>query len=153
MKYYLKVLQPDEHVKYVGRLHWIMYRYAILLGILAIAAAIFSTTLPENDRSLGLLGAAVLAAIAVIIFVNHLFHQWTTEIVVTDKRIIYKLHFIARWTEEMNITKVETVIVEQSFWGRILGYGRVRAKGTGQTIEFLDHVASPLELRSAILVG
>jgi len=153
MKYYERVIQPDEHIKFIGRLHWVIYKYAILLGILAIAAAIFALKLSDEQRPLALIGSAILAIIAIVIFIRHLFRQWTTEIVVTDKRIIYKLHFIARFTEEMNITKVETVIVEQSFWGRILGYGKVVAKGTGQTMEFLDHVASPLELRSAILVG
>ena len=153
MKYYMRVIQPDEHVRYIGKLHWIMYRYAILLGIFAIVAAISSMKVSDEQRSAVLIGSAILAVLAVMLFVKHLFRQWTTEIVVTDKRIIYKLHFIARFTEEMNITKVETVIVEQTFWGRILGYGKVIAKGTGQTMEFLDHMASPLELRSSILVG
>ena len=153
MKYYMRVMQPDEHVKYIGRLHWIMYRYSILFGILAILAMVFSMKLSEDQRYAALIGSALLAVLAIGIFIKHLFQQWTTEIVVTDKRIIYKSKFIARVTEEMNITKVETVIVEQTFFGRILGYCKVIAKGTGQTLEFLDHVASPLELRSAILVG
>src|ERR1700722_13485525 len=146
MKYYMKVLQPDEHVKYVGKLHWIIYRHSILLAFVAIGAASFSATLSDDQRFLGLIGSAILAILAIVIFLRHLFRQWTTEIVVTDKRIIHKLHFIARLTEEMNVTKVETVVVEQTFWGRILGYGKVIAKGTGQSLEFLDYVASPLQL-------
>ena len=33
MSYYEKVLQPDETVKYVGSLHWIVYRHAIVLAL------------------------------------------------------------------------------------------------------------------------
>jgi hypothetical protein len=73
--------------------------------------------------------------------------------VVTDKRIIHKDGFIARHTQEMNISKVETVDVVQPFWGRILGYGMVRAVGTGASLETLPYVASPLQLRSSIIAG
>jgi uncharacterized membrane protein YdbT with pleckstrin-like domain len=153
MKYYMKVLQPDETVKYVGKLHWIIYRHSIILSILTIAAAGFALSLPDNERSFALIGAAILAGLAVISFLRSWFIQWTTETVVTDKRIIHKHGFIARDTKEMNITKVETVDVFQTFWGRILGYGTVRAIGTGASWESLPYVASPLQLRNSINVG
>lgn len=53
----------------------------------------------------------------------------------------------------MNVTKVETVDVLQTFWGRIFGYGTVRAIGTGASLETLPYIASPLQLRSAIIAG
>jgi hypothetical protein len=153
MSYYAKVLQPDEQVRYVGKLHWIIYRSSILLGITAILMAIFSSTLDGNQGYAALIGAAILAVLAIMAFLRSWFHQWTTETVVTDKRIIHKVGFISRSTKEMNITKVETVDVVQSFWGRILGYGMVRAIGTGASLETLWYMASPLQLRSAIIVG
>jgi uncharacterized membrane protein YdbT with pleckstrin-like domain len=153
MAYYTKVLQPGEQVKYVGKLHWIIYRSSILLGLLAIVVAIFSATLDDNQRFAALIGAAILGVLAIMALIKSWFLQWTTETVVTDKRIIHKGGFIARHTQEMNITKVETVDVIQSFWGRILGYGMVRAIGTGASLETLWYIASPLQLRSAIIVG
>jgi uncharacterized membrane protein YdbT with pleckstrin-like domain len=71
----------------------------------------------------------------------------------TDKRIIYKRGFISRTTQEMNITKVETVDVVQGIWGRILGYGTVGVIGTGASLERIPYVASPLKMRNAIIVG
>jgi uncharacterized membrane protein YdbT with pleckstrin-like domain len=153
MAYYTKVLQPDEQVRYIGKLHWIIYKSSILLGLLAVVVAIFSATLGENQKLAALIGAAILAVVAIMAFLRSWFLQWTTETVVTDKRIIHKGGFIARHTQEMNITKVETVDVIQSFWGRILGYGMVRAIGTGASLETLRYMASPLQLRSAIIVG
>jgi uncharacterized membrane protein YdbT with pleckstrin-like domain len=153
MKYYLKVLQPDEKVKFVGKLHWIVYKYSILLAIVAVLVAFFSLNLDETQRPLALIASSVLAVLAFILFVKSWFLQWTTETVVTDKRIIHKTGFISRHTQEMNITKVETVDVFQPFWGRILGYGTVRAVGTGASLETLPYMASPLQLRSAIIVG
>ena len=46
--------------------------------------------------------------------------------------------------------KVETVDVDQSVLGRLLGFGTIHVHGTGQGIENLRRVASPLRLRDAI---
>ncbi len=153
MPYYTKVLQPGEHVKYIAKLHWVIYRHAIVLIVLTILAAALSAILPEDQRIFAFVGAAVLAAATFISFVRAWFHQWIREIVVTDKRVISKSGFIARSTQEMNITKVETVDVFQGIWGRILGFGTVRIVGIGATMEPLRQVASPLELRNTIIVG
>jgi uncharacterized membrane protein YdbT with pleckstrin-like domain len=67
--------------------------------------------------------------------------------------VIYKRGFINRYTVEMNGSKIETVDVAQSFWGRLLDYGTVVIRGTGTTIEPLSMVAAPLKLRSAIVAG
>ena len=153
MKYYMKVLQPDENVRYVGKLHWIIYGHSIIFGLLTIAMAAWALSLSENQKFLALSGAGVLAMVTIVTFLRSWFVQWTTESVVTDKRVIHKRGFISRHTQEMNITKVETVDVDQRFWGRILDYGTVRIVGTGASLEPLSHVASPLQLRNSIIVG
>jgi uncharacterized membrane protein YdbT with pleckstrin-like domain len=153
MKYYMRVLQPDENVRYVGRLHWIIYGHSIIFGILTIALAAWAVSLSESQKFLALSGAGLLAILAIITFLRSWFVQWTTESVVTDKRVIHKRGFIARHTQEMNISKVETVDVDQRLWGRILDYGTVRIVGTGASLEPLPYVASPLQLRNAIIVG
>ena len=60
------------------------------------------------------------------------FRRWTTELSVTNHRVIYKRGFIRRHTVEMNMDKVETVNVDQSILGRIAGYGTIHVLGTGQ---------------------
>ena len=57
-----------------------------------------------------------------------------TELSVTNHRVIYKTGFIRRHTVEMNMDKVETVNVDQTILGRILGYGTIHVLGTGQGI-------------------
>jgi uncharacterized membrane protein YdbT with pleckstrin-like domain len=153
MSYYTKVLQPDEQVKYVGKLHWTIYRNAILLGVLAVVVAGFAMTLADDPRSLVLAGAGILAILALVSFLGAWFVRVSTEIVVTDKRIIHKVGWIARRTEEINITKVETVDVAQGIGGRIFDFGTVLIKGIGGSWEPLRRVAAPLQLRNAIMVG
>src|ERR1700730_1344497 len=145
MSYYMKVLQPGENVKYVGKLHWTIYRNALWFAIPMIALAVFCLYVPEEQRSLVLAGAAILAVLALTTFLGSWFVRVTTEIVVTDKRIIHKVGWIARRTEEMNMTKVETVDVRQGIVGRIFGFGTVLIIGIGASWEPLVFMASPLE--------
>lgn len=153
MAYYTKVLQPDENVKYIGALHWIIYKHAIFFGILAIVAAAVWSGISAEWRPAALIALAILLVLTVLSFLGSWFGVVTTEIVVTDKRIIHKTGWIARHTQEMNITKVETVDVNQGIGGRIFGYGTVWIRGIGGSWEPLRYVATPLALRNAIIVG
>ena len=50
-------------------------------------------------------------------------------------------------TLEMNLTKIESVNVDQSILGRILGYGTITIIGTGGTRESFHDISSPLLFR------
>jgi uncharacterized membrane protein YdbT with pleckstrin-like domain len=152
MAYYKKVLQPDERVRYIGGLHWMMYKNAIMFSVCMILIGFFTLVYSgvSNGQPLLLLVPLVLAVIS---FIPPWFRRVTTEIVVTDKRIIHKVGWIARRTEEMNMTKVETVDVRQGIFGRLFGFGTVLIIGIGSSWEPLAFVKSPLELRNAIMVG
>jgi uncharacterized membrane protein YdbT with pleckstrin-like domain len=153
MAYYKKVLQTDETVKYLGGLHWIIYGYAILLGLCALAAAAWLLGADDQQKPVAEGIVAIAALLALIFYIRSWFRRVGTEIVVTDKRIILKRGFIARHTEEMNITKVETVDVEQTVAGRIFGYGTVLIRGVGSSLEPLRVVSAPIALRNSIMVG
>jgi uncharacterized membrane protein YdbT with pleckstrin-like domain len=154
MPYYLKVLQPGETVRVVGRLHWLIYANAALLLVIALAIALLAAELADpTQRQFVLVVALVVAVLGGLVFLGAWIRRKGTEIVVTDRRVIYKRGFIARRTVEMNISKVETVDVEQSIAGRLLGYGTVLIRGTGESLEPLRHVEAPLTIRNAITVG
>src|SRR5262249_5051227 len=75
----------------------------------------------------------------------------TTEIAVTDRRVIYKTGLIRRHTTEMNMDKVESVLVDQSVIGRLLNYGTIHVRGTGVGIENLHYISSPISFRNTVL--
>jgi uncharacterized membrane protein YdbT with pleckstrin-like domain len=151
MRYIEKILQPGETVLYAGKLHWIIYIPAMimmLLAVVSLAGLAAATTKPAAISWMFVAGALTLAA--GVTLVSAWFKRWTTEIDVTDRRIVYKRGFIKRHTVEMNMDKVETVDVDQTVAGRLLGFGSIRVQGTGQGIENLNRVASPVQLRNAI---
>jgi uncharacterized membrane protein YdbT with pleckstrin-like domain len=75
--------------------------------------------------------------------------RWLSEFVITNRRIVIKEGFIARRTFEMNLSKIETVNVDQTVMGRILNYGSITIIGTGGTKETFHNIAKPMAFRKA----
>jgi uncharacterized membrane protein YdbT with pleckstrin-like domain len=77
------------------------------------------------------------------------FDRGLSEFVITNRRIIIKTGFIARETFEMNLSKIESVNVDQSVLGRILNYGSITIIGSGGTRETFHKISRPLAFRKA----
>jgi len=86
---------------------------------------------------LGILGSAIVTV-------------RTSELVITDRRVLIKVGFIQRHTFEMFISKIESVAVFQSMLGRLFNYGTVTIRGTGGSSESFGTIAAPLQFRDAI---
>jgi uncharacterized membrane protein YdbT with pleckstrin-like domain len=134
-------LLPDEHVVYRTVLHWIIFAPAALVLI----AGLVLIALP----GVRLVGVAVLVLGAVLL-VSPLVAYLTTELGVTNKRMIVKVGFIRRRTLELLLRQVEALSVDQTLTGRMLGYGSITLTGTGGVREIFHRVREPLELRRRI---
>jgi uncharacterized membrane protein YdbT with pleckstrin-like domain len=154
MKYVEQVLQPGETVTYATSLHWLVYLRAILLLILAGLTLVAAASVAEPAATLALqIIALLLGLLALISGLDALIRRSTTELAVTDRRVIYKTGIFQRHSLEMNRSKVETVGVNQSILGRILGYGTVVVRGTGGSFEPIPFIGDPLAFRSHITAG
>ena len=151
MGYAEKVLQPGETIVYRARLHWIVYLAGIVLIVAAVILALAAVGLPGATVRLGLMLAALIALfLGLFQMLRAWFTAANTEIIVTSRRLIYKTGFLARNTVEMNLDKVESVLVEQRIIGRMLDYGSVCVRGVGAGLEPIDKVAAPLQLHRSI---
>jgi uncharacterized membrane protein YdbT with pleckstrin-like domain len=152
MRYVRRVLQPGETIVYSTKLHWLVYINAILLGIVCVI--LIGAAIATNDNqnlSLALVIAAILfALLALAAALRAFIRRATTELAVTDHRVIYKTGLLSRHTIEMNRDKVESVDVDQSLLGRILGYGTVIVRGTGGSLEPMRNIGDPLTFRTHI---
>ena len=75
------------------------------------------------------------------------YRRWVDEFVITNKRVVIKTGFIARKTLELNLSKIESVGVDQSIMGRLLGYGSISIVGTGGTNESFHKISDPISFR------
>ena len=151
MRYIEEILQPGEQVLFAGTLHWIVYLPAMLILIPAVGA--LTQARPGTTGMSWLLAAIAFLLASAVMSASAWFRRWTTEIDVTNRRIVYETGFIRRHTVEMNMDKVESVDVDQSFWGRILDYGDIVIRGTGVGIEPLHNIGSPLAFRNKVTAG
>ena len=151
MAYAEKVLQPGESVAYRAQLHWIVYLSGLAPAVLGLVAAIVGfVTYAKGLREMISLVALVLIFVGLFQTLRAWFVVANTEIFVTSKRIIMKTGFIAISSLEMNIDKVESVLVNQGLLGRMMDFGTVTVRGVGSGLEPMANVAAPLELRNHI---
>ncbi len=156
MSYLDRVVKPGETLLVRARLHWVIYLRSFVVMAIAVAwavgVAIWSRTgAPSPSLVLGLyLLAALLMAFAVVRLAGQMLLRSTTEFGVTNHRIIVKRGLVSLHTVEMSVDKVESVDVDQTVLGRLLGYGTVTVHGIGARWDPIPQIADPLAFRNAI---
>jgi uncharacterized membrane protein YdbT with pleckstrin-like domain len=148
MGYIRHVLQPGETVRYQGSTHWMLYFPAILLAAAGIVTLILTWGAPQPY---GLLIAIACLVIAFVLAIRAWWMRWTTEIAVTDRRVIYVQGFFERKSIEVHMNQIESVDVDQTLLGRLFNYGDVTIHGTGTTYEPLRAADRPIALRNEII--
>jgi len=146
MDYAERIMQPGEAVAYRARLHWILLARG---GAIILLAAVFSLGAWFAQIHYVRLAWLVLAAILGLVGAFDVLRGWlrriSTEIIVTNRRIILKTGLIGRQTIEMNLDKVESVLVRQGAFGRLLDFGTIIIRGVGAGLEPIANLAAPLE--------
>ncbi len=98
-------------------------------------------------------GLLVLGVVLLVVVIGLFFiiAAWiavrSTEIAITNRRVIAKFGFIKRDTVEINLDKVEALRVEQGFLGRMLNYGTIFISGAGTSVAPIRNIADPLVFR------
>ncbi len=153
MRYIYQILQPGERLVHTATIHWIVYVPGAVLLVLALIVVLLlhpDPSAPPLARwSVNLLSWALALAGAAWVAQAWL-RRFSTEIDVTDRRVVYKRGLFRRHTVEMNMDKVESVDVDQSILGRIFDYGDVTVRGTGVTMEKVSLVQAPVTFRNHV---
>ena len=140
MSYVDSNLMPGERVVYRGAVHWIVYLFPVVIIGFAIAWSITG----GGKTGLYVAGFGLLTGLAGYI------RQTSSEFAVTSSRVIVKTGFVARKTIEINLSRVESVQVEQDLFGRLLNYGTMIVVGTGGTREPFSMIDNPAGFRHAV---
>lgn len=81
------------------------------------------------------------------LFIGPLLLLLYDEFTITNKRVVVKTGIISRKTTEMNLSRIESVNIDQSILARLLGYGSITLIGTGGTKEIFHRINRPIEFR------
>jgi uncharacterized membrane protein YdbT with pleckstrin-like domain len=147
MAYVEKNLIPGEELIYRTGVHWSVLVLPLLLVAAVIAGGItcyFGKFLGKVEAGTFLIAAALVYALYVIIKRN------STEIAVTNRRVIIKTGMASRRSLELMLPKVESIGIDETVMGRMLGYGTVVIHGTGGTPEPFRKIAHPSEFRQRV---
>ena len=127
MSYISRRLAPGERIIRNGEYHWVQKAWPwvalVVLGILLIG---------------------------IVIWLAALFRMSTTKWAVTNRRVILKQGFFRARVDELTLNSIEGAHVDQSLLGRILGYGKLRLSGRGETDLQFPTMSHPNMFRSAI---
>ena len=127
MSYIEQSLGQGETLIARARFHW-WYTFKALLALIFLGVFI----------------------IGIVIFLMMMLKKWTTEIGVTTHRFVEKTGLFSLKTFEIALPNIEGVKVEQTFWGRLLGYGHLRIEGSGVDFVEIPDIADPIAFRAAI---
>src|ERR1700756_3632623 len=97
MSYIDQSLIPGETLLHRAHVSWWSQAALVFLGVLTL-----------------------VVAIGVVFLVMAWVRVRSTELAITNRRVIAKFGFIQRHTVEINLDKVEALRVDQSVWGRVL---------------------------------
>lgn len=84
------------------------------------------------------------------IFFWMMLKKMTTEIILTDQRILYKRGFFFVNINEVDVEQLASDNVEQSLLGRILNYGELHIRCIEADDLWLPPIAKPYEFRNAL---
>jgi uncharacterized membrane protein YdbT with pleckstrin-like domain len=140
MSYVQANLMPNEQVIATGQVHWWGYVPGALFTILGLLLVIAS----------GAFGWLLLVG-GLVLLLKAWIHAFSTELAITNKRVIAKFGFIRRSTVELLHKNVESFHVDQGIIGRIFNFGTVVINGTGGVRTPIPSIAAPLEFRRQAL--
>jgi uncharacterized membrane protein YdbT with pleckstrin-like domain len=163
MTYVEKVLAPDERVVYAASLHWIIYLQGLVFtiagGLLAFYAPninhyIFGANLSGHSlvKPIGFI-ALIIVLCGIFMLLGAYIRQRSTELVITDMRVIAKYGFISRATFELMLSRVTGVNFDQTVLGRIMGFGTIVVHGAGGDISPVDLVADPQTFQNQLMAA
>jgi uncharacterized membrane protein YdbT with pleckstrin-like domain len=165
-------LSSGESILIKARLHWGMFIGPVInliFGFVFFAASLLLTLFPKTlpatvtenfaaDEMATLpvifVGATccllIILMLGALQLVRRIGTFFSTEFAVTNKRVIGKSGVLRRRSLEIMLSKIESVRVDEPFWGRILNYGTIVVKGSGGTSQPFPFISNAMGLRMQI---
>lgn len=131
MSYVRENLTKGEDIVYEAEIHWSVFVVPVIILLMGFAAWPFF-----------ILGALLIGWAFL--------KKSTTELAVTNKRVVAKFGVVRRNTIEQRLEKVDSIQVRQGIVGRIWGEGSVIVSGSGLSATPIPNIDNPLNFRNKV---
>jgi uncharacterized membrane protein YdbT with pleckstrin-like domain len=138
-------LIAGERIVFRTRLHWLLFAVPVLFTavvLLPIAWLLANGTWQS--------AAWIPLALGLLLLLGAVVKRQSSDFAVTNKRVMMKVGVFSTRSIELLLNKVEAIAVNQSFIGRLFGYGDIVVTGSGGTKEAFSRIQGPLEFRRAV---
>lgn len=126
---------------FIAKLHWIIFRWPVLLLMFALFAAFY---IPIHEIT----WFFVLLSLSWTGF--SLLQYYFSSLTITVKGIVFRTGIFIRKTTDIPYHMIETIDVQQSIFGTMLRYGLLSVTGSGGTRHFINPISEPLTCRRYI---
>ena len=148
MKYVESTLLPGERIVCEGHPSLWAMGPRITFSLLLMVWGVIIGTMGTSP-----IAAVVFFLAGLLLFGASLLIWWTTELALTNKRLVATFGVIRQRTVEQSLAKVESVQIEQSLVGRIFDYGALVVADAGKAEATIPGVSSPREFRRMVLLA
>jgi hypothetical protein len=153
-RYLINLLGENEHILFVTRQHWLVL-FGEILSEMIIAAVlgglvtlIWMVWLPDPLVPLGYL----LLLLPAVSLLRDLLIWKNRQYVVTNWRVIQIAGVFNKEVSDSSLEKVNDVKLEQSFLGRLWGYGSIEILTASELgVSKFNKIGSPIRLKTAML--
>lgn len=142
MGYIENNLSAGETVVYKAKLHFFMFVQPVILLLLGYW---FYSSVNSIAHYIGL----ALLILGLISLVRRVLLFVGAEYAVTNKRVVLKTGIVGRNALELVLAKCEGLHINQSFWGRIFGFGTITVT-TGGASNSYPYIANALRFKKEI---
>ena len=148
MSYIKNNLLDGEDIIFEGSIHWLIFITPLLKFLIFFTCMFFSVSSGNVVVNMLMLAAALtFLVLSLASFLSALISKRTTELAITNKRVIAKSGLVKIDTMELNHSKVESFNVSQSVFGRLFGFGTLTINGTGGGHTPIQGIKDPMEFR------
>ena len=153
MGYVESLLAENEVIVVKTRQHGVVWAKSLLanvvLFVVILALAVVVTATHVELISIGL---ACLTIIPIGAFVRTYLGWWNEEYLVTNRRVIQAEGIINKHVIDSSLEKVNDVVLDQSFLGRMFDYGDIEILTASEGgVNKLHKIASPVKFKTEML--
>ena len=135
MSYLTKLMIPGETVVHSAR-RSVVATFGALLAFLILVLIGVGVAYAWSAPAAGLLGTTMLLVVALVLGVLLLarYVWWRNKVyVVTNLRVLKLEGLLSKAHRDASLDKINDLVLTQSMWGRLLGYGDVQISGNVST--------------------
>jgi uncharacterized membrane protein YdbT with pleckstrin-like domain len=154
MGYVESLLAANEIIVVKTRQHWIVLAKSFFVNSVLLIVVVLLALLPILFTRFDILGIviALFTILPIGAFAVRYLQWWNEEYLVTNRRVIQAEGIISKHVIDSSLEKVNDVVLDQSFLGRLFDYGNIEILTASEGgVNRLHQITAPVKFKTEML--